>query len=139
MWPGLYRPVRHPPLPPAPNNLSDSSCTFNTAPARVGIVGCGTVGPAIAPLLRQQGPDLVIFERNDAAPTGGIGLGCASSSSSSLLPPRWQRAGVRETASRCCSASPRSPSRSRRARSRTSTRTARSRRTASSSCRSAAR
>ncbi|GJE95033.1 FAD/NAD(P)-binding domain-containing protein [Phanerochaete sordida] len=48
------------------------------APARVGIIGCGIVGPAIATLLKQQGFDPIIFERNDAVPMGGIGLGVQS-------------------------------------------------------------
>ncbi|MEM7697769.1 MAG: NAD(P)/FAD-dependent oxidoreductase [Verrucomicrobiota bacterium] len=36
------------------------------APLRIGIVGCGTTGPAAALLLREQGHDITVF---DAAPT----------------------------------------------------------------------
>ncbi|GJE95045.1 FAD/NAD(P)-binding domain-containing protein [Phanerochaete sordida] len=44
-------------------------------PVRVGIIGGGIVGPVAAILLKQQGYDPVIFERNDTRSEAGIGLG----------------------------------------------------------------
>ncbi|GJE95025.1 FAD/NAD(P)-binding domain-containing protein [Phanerochaete sordida] len=45
------------------------------AQVKVGIIGGGIVGPVIATLLKQQGYEPIIFERNDSVPEGGIGIG----------------------------------------------------------------
>jgi 2-polyprenyl-6-methoxyphenol hydroxylase-like FAD-dependent oxidoreductase len=46
---------------------------MNPQPLKIGIVGCGTAGPAAAILLRRQGHDVTVFER--AAECRAVGAG----------------------------------------------------------------
>ena len=44
-------------------------------PARVGIIGAGIVGPILAGLLKLEGYEPVVFERNSGPSEAGIGIG----------------------------------------------------------------
>ena len=45
------------------------------APTKVGVIGAGIAGPALAILLKSQGYDPTIYERTDTLEEAGLGIG----------------------------------------------------------------